>query len=198
MSNGVFHFNFLALLLSEILGGSQIYIRGPCAPRRPSNGKILTCAQVLAYVYITVKFQLRSSIHAGLTERFLYNRFALKNLPKWGFWASLGEGLRYLVGTHLGMQWPPIYVVWWKNYGDTLNTLVCTRGKEITKKTKKTECLCREGYNSPRAALTPSTPSYPVVHVGSYGRRNHSCTISAQPVQGLGSYGTPKFPISYT
>ena len=44
----------------------------------------------------------------------------------------------------------------------------------------------------------PQTPSYPVVHVGSYGRRNHSCTISAQPVQGLGSYGNPKFPISYT
>ena len=23
------------------------------------------------------------------------------------------------------MQWPPIYVVWWKNYGDTVNTLHC-------------------------------------------------------------------------
>ena len=34
--------------------------------------------------------------------------------------------------------------------------------------------------------------------MGSYGRRNHSCTISAQSVQGLGSYGNPKFPISYT
>jgi len=32
-----------------------------------------------------------------------------------------------------------------------------------------------------------------VVHVGSYGRRNHSCIISAQPVQGLGSYGNPNF-----
>jgi len=27
MSNGVFEFHFLALLLSEILGGSQIYTR---------------------------------------------------------------------------------------------------------------------------------------------------------------------------
>jgi len=78
--DGVFNFNFLALLLSELLGGSQIYIRGPCAPRRLPSGKILTCAQVLAY--IIVNFQLRSSIHAGLTERSLYNRFALKNLPK--------------------------------------------------------------------------------------------------------------------
>jgi len=29
MANGVFNFNFLALLLSEILGGSEIYARGP-------------------------------------------------------------------------------------------------------------------------------------------------------------------------
>jgi len=32
MSNGVFNFNFLALVFSEILGGSQIYSRGPYAP----------------------------------------------------------------------------------------------------------------------------------------------------------------------
>ena len=104
MSNGVFNFNFLALLLTEILGGSQIYIRGPCAPRRPPSVKILKRAQVLAYIYITVNFQLRSSIHAGLTERSLYNWFALKKLPKWGFGGILGEGSRYLVGTPLGMQ----------------------------------------------------------------------------------------------
>ena len=32
MSNGVFNFNFLALLLSEILGGSKIYTRGALRP----------------------------------------------------------------------------------------------------------------------------------------------------------------------
>ena len=31
MSNGVFNFNFLALVFSEILGGSQIYTRWPYA-----------------------------------------------------------------------------------------------------------------------------------------------------------------------
>jgi len=152
MSNGVFNFNFLALLLSEILEGSQIYIRGPCAPQRPPSGKIWTCAQVLAYIYTIVNFQLLSSIHAGLTERSLYNRFALKNLAKWGFW---GEGLRYLVGTPLGMQWPPISSFGEKNYGDTVNSLVCTRGKEITKKTK---CLRREGYISPLCSTYPPKP----------------------------------------
>jgi len=92
MYNGVFNFNFLALVFSEILGGSQIYIRGPCAPQRPPSGKILTCAQVLAYIYTILNFQLHSSIHAGLTERPLCNRFALKNLPKWGFGGILGGG----------------------------------------------------------------------------------------------------------
>ena len=134
MSNGVFNFNILALVLCGILWGSQIYIRGPCAPRRPPIVKNLKRAQVLAYIYIIVNIQLRSSIHAGLTERSLYNWFALKNLPKWGFWGILGGGVKIFGGNPLGMQWPPIYVVWWKNYGDPPNTLVCTLGKEITKK----------------------------------------------------------------
>ena len=98
MSNCVFNFNILALVLSGILGWSQIYIRGPCAPRRPPSKKILTCAQVLAYIYIIVNFQLRSSIHAVLTERSLYNRFALKNLPKWGFWGIFGGGTKIFGG----------------------------------------------------------------------------------------------------
>jgi len=104
MSNGVFNFNFLALLLSEILGGSQIYITEPCAPRRHRSVKILKRAQVLAYIYIIVNFQLRSSIHSGLTERSLYNWFALKNLPKWVFWGILGGGVKIFGGNPLAMQ----------------------------------------------------------------------------------------------
>jgi len=42
MSNGVFDFNFLALLLSEILGGSQIYTREPYAPWTPPSGPYAT------------------------------------------------------------------------------------------------------------------------------------------------------------
>ena len=37
MSNCVFNFNILALVVSEILGGSQIYVRGPCAPSTPPS-----------------------------------------------------------------------------------------------------------------------------------------------------------------
>jgi len=40
MSNGIFNFNFLDLLLSEILEGSQIYTRGPYATWKPPGGEI--------------------------------------------------------------------------------------------------------------------------------------------------------------
>jgi len=35
MSNGVFNFNFLALLLTEILGGPKFTLGGPTPPGRP-------------------------------------------------------------------------------------------------------------------------------------------------------------------
>ena len=42
MSNGVFNFNFLDLVFSEILGGSQIYTRGPYAPWTPLSENFFT------------------------------------------------------------------------------------------------------------------------------------------------------------
>jgi len=42
MSNGIFNFNFLALLLTELLGGSQIYTMGPYAPWTPLAEKFCT------------------------------------------------------------------------------------------------------------------------------------------------------------
>ena len=66
MSNGVFNFNFLALLLSEILGGSQIYTRGPYAPRTPPSGEIfLPKASTLQYLIV-----------------FLISTFELQQFPK--------------------------------------------------------------------------------------------------------------------
>ena len=41
MSNGVFNFNFLALLLSEILGGPKFTLVGPTPPGRPLAEKCL-------------------------------------------------------------------------------------------------------------------------------------------------------------
>jgi len=59
-----------------------------------------------------------------------------------------------------------------------------TRQREIT---QKTECLRREGYISP---LCSAYPPKPLV--------TPWCTHALVQVQGLGSYGNPKFPISYT
>jgi len=74
--------------------GSQIYIKRPCALHTPPSGKKLTCAEVLAYTYITVKLQHRSSINVRLTENSLSLSlslclslslivFALNCLQKW-------------------------------------------------------------------------------------------------------------------
>ena len=95
-SNCVFNLNFLSLVLSEILGAPHLH----GAPQRPSSGKMLTQAQVLAYVYIIVNFQLCSSINVGLTECSLYNTFCIERSQKMVFWGGFwGQGLRYLVET---------------------------------------------------------------------------------------------------
>ena len=45
-----------------------------------------------------------------------------------------------------------------KKYGDTINTLVCTRGKAITKKIKKRNVYAVRVTFDPCAALTPLNP----------------------------------------
>jgi len=47
MSNGVFNFNFLALLLTEILGGPKFTLGGPTPPGRPLAEKFLCPMRVL-------------------------------------------------------------------------------------------------------------------------------------------------------
>ena len=59
-------------------------------PQTPPSGKILTHAQVIVYAYISVKFQLCSSINVQLTENSLYNRFCIESYPKMGFWGDFG------------------------------------------------------------------------------------------------------------
>jgi len=47
MSNGVFNFNFLALLLSEILGGPKFTLGGSTLPGRLLSEKFLYPKRVL-------------------------------------------------------------------------------------------------------------------------------------------------------
>ena len=53
MSNGVFNFNFLALLLSEILGGPKFTLGGPVPPWTPPNGEIFV-SKAITSQYIIV------------------------------------------------------------------------------------------------------------------------------------------------
>jgi len=85
----MYYFNFLAPVVSEIIGESQIYIKGLCAPGCPER-KNFDTPQVLAYTYITVKLKLHSSINVPLTESSLYNRFCTKRSPKIGFGGNFG------------------------------------------------------------------------------------------------------------
>ena len=71
MSNCVFNINILAVVFFGILGGSQIYVIGPCAPRRPPSVKILKGAQVLANIYINVKkLRFRHELTANDTKNY--------------------------------------------------------------------------------------------------------------------------------
>ena len=45
-----------------------------------------------------------------------------------------------------------------KNCGDAVDTLVCMRGKEITKKNTKNGSLHRDGYISPLVQCLPLNP----------------------------------------
>ena len=46
--------------------------------------------QVLAYTYITAKFQLRSSINMRIMERSLYDRLRIERSPKMGLSGHFG------------------------------------------------------------------------------------------------------------
>ena len=98
MSNGVFNLNFLALLLSDILGGPKFTLGGHTPPGLPLAENFFL-PKASTSQYIIVNFQLRSSMNAELTERSLYNRFCIEKSAKIGFLWDFGDRLRYLVGT---------------------------------------------------------------------------------------------------
>jgi len=63
-------------------------------PGRPLEKKLLShpiSSSTFLHPYITVNFQLRSSINVGLTESFVYNRLYVERSPKWGFGGDFGD-----------------------------------------------------------------------------------------------------------
>ena len=76
ISNCVFNFSFLSLVLYEIVGWSQIYIRGRCTGSLPPGGKILI---------------LKASTPAYLTV-FLISTFQLQQFPRYQGVPNLHQG----------------------------------------------------------------------------------------------------------
>ena len=77
------------------------HTRCPAPPRTIHSGKILTPhfpKYLSICTYITVKFQLRSSINVRLTENSVYNRLCIERSPKMVFWVILGIGAKIFGG----------------------------------------------------------------------------------------------------
>jgi len=72
-----------------------------------------------------------------------------------GFLGDLGGGAKIFGGNSPGNAMTADLRCLVKNYGDALNTLVCTRGKEITK--KRNVYAVRVTFH-PCAVLTPLNP----------------------------------------
>jgi len=71
MSNGVFNFNFLALVFSEIFGGSQIYTRGPYAPWTPPIGEFFfTQSEYFTISNCVFNFNILALVVSEILGRF--------------------------------------------------------------------------------------------------------------------------------
>jgi len=62
MSNGVFNFNFRALLLSEILGGHKFTLGVPTPPGRPLADKFFTQSEYFTISNCVFNFNIRALV----------------------------------------------------------------------------------------------------------------------------------------
>jgi len=100
MPNGVFNFNFLALLLSEILGGSQIYTRNPTLPGSPLAEKYFTQSEYFSIPNCLFNFNILALV---VSEILWGPKFTLGgpvppcSLPSWNFFVPEASTLLYLM-----------------------------------------------------------------------------------------------------
>jgi len=107
-----------------------MYIRGPCPPWTRPIGTFLTHARVLAYAFVTVKCQLRSSIIVPRRRALSVIGLHWK-VPQIGvLGAILGVGANMFGGNPLGMQRLPIYA-FSDIFGPDLTRRVVAFGKGI-------------------------------------------------------------------
>ena len=95
MSNDIFNFNFLTLLLSEILGGSQIYTRGPYAPWTPLAENLFTQSEYFTICNCVFNFNILtlvvSEILGGGAQIYVRGPCAPLYAPERKTFCTLGE-----------------------------------------------------------------------------------------------------------
>jgi len=72
MSNGVFNFNFLALLLSEILGGPKFTLGGPTPPGRPLAEKFFTQSEYFTISNCVLNFSILDLVVSEILRDFKF------------------------------------------------------------------------------------------------------------------------------
>ena len=66
MSNGVFNFNFLALVFSEILGGPKFTLGGPTPPGRPLAENFFYQSEYFTMSYCIFNFDILALVVSDL------------------------------------------------------------------------------------------------------------------------------------
>ena len=72
MSNGIFNFNFLALLLSEILGGPKFTLGGPTPPGRPLAEKFFTQSEYFTISNCVFNFNILALVVSEILGGFKF------------------------------------------------------------------------------------------------------------------------------
>jgi len=99
MSNGVFNFNFLALLLTEILGGPKFTLGGPTPHGRPPSGEIF----FIQSEYFTI---------SNCVSNFYILALVVSDILK---------GPKFTLGGHV----PPVRPIAEKKFVPEASTLLC-------------------------------------------------------------------------
>jgi len=93
MSNGVFNFKFLALLLSEILGGPKFTLGGPTPPGRTLAENFCTQSEYFAISNCVFSFNIRALVVSEILggPKFTLEGPVPPSAPPSGIFCTRGE-----------------------------------------------------------------------------------------------------------
>jgi len=100
ISNCIFNFKFLALVVSEILGGSQIYTRGAYAPLTPQRKNFCTLSEYFTISNCVFNFSFISLVLyeiLGWSQIYITGRCAPWMTPSGKIFIPKTSTLAYLI-----------------------------------------------------------------------------------------------------